>query len=195
MHIASGVYQHYDHGIDQGIRERWQYQRVNDGYHMHISFEADYTLHADVTLDKNNRIQQFDYRLDEHMHGRYRIADEQLHVYRTLPGNTLLEDQVPWAKDAVLDLPFLSCKGHTILHLAQYSVAPTFAPLLRSGDRAGDLAKQSVRDLGEERLTINDVVYATWRYQYRHDYWLDKRGQVVRVQNGQYEMILLEYQR
>jgi|GEM_PF-4038950 len=190
MHIASGKYEHRENGTANGITETWRY---SDSSHMQITFEAHYILKADVYFDENQRLEQFTYHIDENLKGSYRIADGKLHVQRTLPGNTRLEDTLVWSDDAVLDLPFLSCKGHTILHLKKYGLAPTFAPIFHSGDRAGDLAKKSVREIGEETVKIGETDYSATHYHYMRDYWLDQYGRVLKVQDNNYEMILVEY--
>ncbi|MEO1287055.1 MAG: hypothetical protein AAFV93_04750 [Chloroflexota bacterium] len=64
-----------------------------------------------------------------------------------------------------------------------------------SGDRAGDLAKKSVNQLGEELVTINSKIYSAKKYRYGQLYWLDKHGIVLKVQADNYEMVLTEYTR
>ena len=196
MHIASGKYEHRDNGFANGITETWHYgYRTANTFVMQVVFEAHYTLRAEVYFDENQRLEEFSYHIDEHLNGNYRISDGKLLARRTLPGNTRLEDTLVWSDNAVLDLPFLSCKGHTILHLKKQGLAPTFAPIFHSGDRAGDLAKKSVREIGKETIKIGEKSYSATHYHYMHDYWLDKYGRVLKVQdkNNNYEMILVEY--
>lgn len=194
MHIASGKYQHRENGTPNGITEIWQVSHTaSNRYLLDITFQAHYTLKAQVYFDENHILEQFTYHIDENLNGSYRIQDRKLLVKRTLPMNTHLEDSLVWSENAILDLPFLSCKGHTILHLQANPNAPTFAPILHSGDRAGDLAKKSVRFIADEEISITDKIYSATHYRYRRDYWLDKNGCVLRVQDNHYEMLLVEY--
>jgi len=196
MPIASGVYQHRDNGIANGITETWQINRhTATTYRQQITFKAHYTLTADVLFDDDFNMTDFIYKTDDGLNGHYQINDNQLWVKRTLAGNTRLEDKLVWSAETILDLPFLSCKGHTILHLNQYGTVPTFAPLLRSGDRAGDLAKKSVTSHGDSKVIMIDTAYTAIHYHYMRDYWLDTHGMVLRAVDKTYEMILVEYQR
>lgn len=190
MPIASGKYEHRENGIANGITETWHY---SDRFHMQIIFEAHYILKADVHFDENQGVEQFTYHIDESLNGSYRISNGKLYIQRTLPGNTRLDDTLVWSDKSVLDLPFLSCKGHTILHLKKHGLAPTFAPILHSGDRAGDLAKKSVRVIDEETIKIGEKSYSATHYHYLRDYWLDKYDRVLKVQDNNYEMVLVEY--
>ncbi|MGB7341723.1 MAG: hypothetical protein WBC91_22690 [Phototrophicaceae bacterium] len=191
MPIVSGKYEHRENGVPNGITETWEYLDEN---HLHILFASpDYQLDATIILDENKNVNRFAYHVDETLNGYYQVQGSQLRVKRQLPANTQLDDTLVWSNDALLDLPFLSCKGHTILHLNQKGLTSTFAPILRSGDRAGDMAKQSVQKLEQYSLNINDRVYQTTHYRYLRDYWLDKNGIVIRAESGTYEMILVEY--
>lgn len=193
MLTAKGQYEHYENSFPNGITETWHYE--GDSYEnclLTIVFQADYTLKARVHF-QDNRLVRFDYHIDESLHGSYYIENGKLKVKRTLPYNTYLEDSLVWSDIAVLDLPFLSCKSHTILHLNAHGIAPTFAPILRSGDRAGDFAKKSVKFIAYNTVSLNQTVYSTKQYQYVRDYWLNEQDVVMRMRDNQYEVILVEY--
>lgn len=193
MLIAKGQYEHYENAVPNGITEIWHYEGDSrENCLLNIVFQADYMLNATVHF-KNSQLVRFEYHVDESLHGSYHIENGKLKVKRTLPYNTYLEDSLVWSDNAVLDLPFLSCKSHTILHLNTHSIAPTFAPILRSGDRAGDFAKKSVKFIAYNTMTLNKTVYSVKQYQYLRDYWLNGQNVVMRMRDNQYEIILVEY--
>lgn len=191
MLIASGKYDHRENGIACGISETWRY----DHQLINIVFQAQYTLNATVRLNENNQPTHFEYYFDDSLNGTYQVENGQLKVKRTLPYNTVLEDTLVWSDRTVLDLPFLSCKSHTILHLVKYGISPTFAPILRSGDRAGDLAKKSASLIAEEEISLDGTMYHARHFRYMRDYWLDEHNTILRMQDNDYEVILVEYER
>ena len=193
MLIASGKYEHRENGIANGITETWQRERSGNQQELTIIFQAGYTLKATVSLNENDQPTYFEYFIDDTFNGMYQVEDSQLKVKRTLPYNTILEDTLVWSNKTVLDLPFLSCKSHTILHLMKHGTAPTFAPILRSGDRAGDLAKKSASFIGEDEINLDSVQYQTRHIRYMRDYWLDEHNTILRMRDNEYEVILVEY--
>ncbi len=195
MLIASGKYDHRENGIVSGISEMWRYEHSASYQIINIVFQAQYTLEATVYLNENNQPRHFEYYVDDSLNGTYQVENDQLKVKRTLPFNTVLEDTLVCSDRTVLDLPFLSCKSHTILHLVKYGISPTFAPILRSGDRAGDLAKKSARFIAEEEIIINEKIYQARHFRYMRDYWLDEYNTILRMRDNEYEIILVEYER
>lgn len=194
MPIAEGLYAHYDNGQPNGITEHWTLTRIALGEHLDIVFQADYRLTATVVLDEYGCIQKFDYHISNDFQGTYQRIGNHLQVKRTLPGNTRLADTILLPDDTVLDLPFVCCKGYTIQRLSEQSnPIPVFAPLLRSGDRAGDLAKRHVKRLANVKITHNAQTYDATHYQYGHDYWTLSDYRVLRTQKEQYQIILLEH--
>lgn len=195
MHIASGKYQHRENGLANGISEKWDYERIADNLVLTIVFEAQHRLDAKVYFDANTQVARFEYHIDDTLNGTYHIENTQLKVKRILPYDTILEDTLVWSDKTVLDLPFLSCKSHTILHLQKHRTVPTFAPILRSGDRAGDLAKKSASFIGEEEISLDGKSYQAKHFRYLRDYWLDEHNTILRMRDNEYEVILVEYER
>lgn len=195
MLIASGKYEHRESAVANGIYETWRYEHTGNEQVLGIVFQAQYMLNATVYLNENNQPRQFEYYVEDSLNGTYQVENDQLKVKRTLPYNTVLEDTLVWSDKTMLDLPFLSCKSHTILHLVKYGISPTFAPILWSGDRAGDLAKKSASFISEEEIIINKTMYQTRHFRYMRDYWLDEHNTVLRMRDNEYEVILVEYER
>lgn len=193
MPIASGVYTHYENSHANGITEHWQQDTISS---LAITFNTPaYTMTIAVTFDNRQRVADFTYHVDSALQGRYRVQASKLQVERNLPPNIKLADTLIWSDDTILDLPFLSTKGHTILQLDTHGIAPVFAPHLRSGDRAGDLAKKSAENLGTDTLIIANKSYPATKFRYGHLYWINNEGVVLRVQTDNYEMVLTEYTR
>ncbi|MEL6309578.1 MAG: hypothetical protein AAFN11_05720 [Chloroflexota bacterium] len=195
MPIAEGLYQHRIADQANDITEKWVLSQQDNGTQLNITFSSDYTLTATVLINTSDSITHFAYHIDDNFHGQYQREANSLSVERTLPGNTRISDQIILPDDAILDLPFVCCKPYTLLALQKQGVSSVFAPLLRSGDRAGDLAKKSLRFVTNAKITLERQTYHTQHYRYGRDYWLNEYHHVLRARQDLYDIILVEYSR
>ena len=195
MPIAEGLYQHRIADEPNGITEKWVLDQHASGTQLDITFLADYTLTATVNISSQAKITRFVYHIDNDFHGQYQRTGNILTVERTLPGNTRISDKIILPDDAILDLPFVCCKPYTLLALQKKGISSVFAPLLRSGDRAGDLAKKSLRLVTNAKITLAGQTYDTQYVRYGRDYWLNENKHVLRARQDLYDIILVEYSR
>lgn len=195
MPIAEGLYQHRIADEPNGITEKWVLSQRENGTQLDITFASDYTLTATVHINTDARMTYFAYHIDDDFHGQYQREANTLTVERTLPGNTRISDKIILPDDAILDLPFVCCKPYTLRALQKQGVSSVFAPLLRSGDRAGDLAKKSLRLVTNAKITLAGQTYHTQQFRYGRDYWLNEHHHVLRARQDLYDIILVEYKR
>ena len=191
MTALSGEYAHFSAGALTGVTESWEH----DGNRLMITFDASaigsYILDAEIIFDE--LIQIFTYSTSDGLSGSYFRDGDRLRIKRVLPGNTRLEDTLVGFGNVLLDLPFLSCKGRTILRMAEQDIVSVYAPLMRAGDRAGDLAKKTVTNIGTETINLDDKQISAQHYQYMRDYWIDENAIVLQATDELTVMQLVEY--